>query len=424
MPTIKIPYFRSTIDAHVTEKNLLRVLEAKLHHYKPELSEDELIMDALAHPIESLPLSILSQGKKRITLVTSDHTRPVPSRKTLPFLLAEIRKGNPEAEVTILIATGLHRATTEEEQRRMFGDEIVDRERIIVHDALNHDQLIPIGQLPSGAMFVVNRLAVDCDLLVTEGFIEPHFFAGFSGGRKSILPGLCSDKTVKENHSFRAINHHAVLSGHMAGNPIHEDMVYAARKVNVAFTFNVALDGKKQIIAAFAGDLVESHEKGCDFILGLSKVKGGLADIVITSNGGYPLDQNLYQMAKSAATGEACTEPGGVIILCGSCVDGIGGQHFEESMLAGTPEEIESILSSVEPRETVLETWNTQIFIRALKHRRIILVTDHLDPDLVRRMNLLPATNVDEALELAYKIKGREASVLVIPDGVSTLVVK
>ena len=179
MKTIPIPYYTGTLDLHVAEENLKAVVTAKMHHYKAEKGEEELVREALENPIGSKKLSELAAGKKRITLVTSDHTRAVPSKITLPILLAEIRKGNPEAEITILIATGLHRATTPEEQRRMFGDAIVDHEKIAVNDAFKPEDFVHVCTLPSGADFEVNRLAVDCDLLVTEGFIEPHFFAGF-----------------------------------------------------------------------------------------------------------------------------------------------------------------------------------------------------------------------------------------------------
>ena len=205
MKTIPIPYYTSTLDLHVEEKNLKAIITAKMHEFKPGKSEEEIVREALENPIGTPRLCELAKGRKRVVLVTSDHTRAVPSKLTLPILLEEIRRGNPEADITILIATGLHRATTEEEQRRMFGDAIVDHEKIAINDAFDPEQFVHVCTLPSGADFNVNRLAVDCDLLVTEGFIEPHFFAGFSGGRKSILPGICSQETVNENHSYKAI---------------------------------------------------------------------------------------------------------------------------------------------------------------------------------------------------------------------------
>ena len=271
MQEIQIPYDRGTLPLHVEEGALKAVLRARIHAYTPPAGEAELVRQALEHPIGTKRLRELAAGKRKIVLVTSDHTRAMPSKITLPLLLKEIRAGNPWAEVTILIATGLHRPTTEAEQRYMFGDEIVDREHIVVNDAFRAEDFVSLGKLPSGAGFFVNKLAAECDLLVTEGFIEPHFFAGFSGGRKSILPGICAEKTVNQNHSFQAIASPYAKSGILEQNPIHKDMVTAARRVNVQFILNVALGEEKQVIAAFAGDLEQAHEAGVDFILPVSR---------------------------------------------------------------------------------------------------------------------------------------------------------
>lgn len=424
MKTIPIPYDNTTLDLHVPEENLRAVIAAGMHSYQAPKGEADLVLDALAHPIGTPPLRELAKGKKRVTLVTSDHTRAVPSKITLPLLLAEIRAGNPQAEITILIATGLHRATTPEEQRRMFGDKIVDHEEIAVNDAFDPAQFVHVCELPSGAQFNVNRLAVDCDLLLTEGFIEPHFFAGFSGGRKSILPGICSQETVNENHSYKAIASPYSNTGILENNPIHMDMVFAARAVNTAFILNVALDGNKKIIAAFAGDLEQAHAKGVAFIRELSQCPCVTGDIVVTSNGGYPLDQNLYQSPKAVATAEACAGEDGVIIMCCGCRDGMGGTHFERLITLGSVDEIDGYLSKILPRETIPEQWCPQIYARILKKHPVILVTTFLDHALVRKANMIPASSPDEALEIARGIKGEDASVVVIPDGVSVLAVK
>ena len=424
MKTIKIPYYTSTLDLHVDEANLKAVVTAKMHDYKPAKSEAELVKDALAHPIGSKTLRELAVGKKKVTLVTSDHTRAVPSKLTLPILLAEIRAGNPDADITILIATGLHRPTTEEEQRRMFGDAIVDQEKIVVNKAFEDEDFERVCELPSGAELWVNKLALHCDLLVTEGFIEPHFFAGFSGGRKSILPGICNAVTVNENHSYKAIASPYAATGVLEHNPIHEDMVFAARAVNVQFIMNVALNAEKKVIAAFAGDLEQAHLQGVEFVRGLAQCPSVTGDIVVTSNGGYPLDQNLYQSPKAVATAEACCRDGGVIIMCASCCDGMGGTHFEKLIVRGTVDEIDAYLSKIPPKETIPEMWCAQIFSRILKKHRIILVTNYLDHEMVRKANMIPASSPDEALEMAYGMMGRDAEVVVIPDGVAVLAVK
>ena len=424
MKTIAIPYYIGTLDIHVDDKNLKAIVTAKMHEYKAGKSEEELVLEALENPIGTLKLRELAKGKKKITLVTSDHTRAVPSKITLPLLLAEIRKGSPDAEITILIGTGLHRLTTEEEQRKMFGNNIVDNEKISINDAFKPEQFTHVCTLPSGAEFNVNKYAVECDLLITEGFIEPHFFAGFSGGRKSILPGICSQETINENHSYKAISSQYSITGVLEHNPIHEDMVAAARAVHTAFIFNVALDGEKKIIAAYAGDLEKAHAQGVDFIRKWSQCPSITGDIVVTSNGGYPLDQNLYQSPKAVATAEACDGEDGVIIMCCSCVDGMGGTHFAKLIRMGTPDEIDAYLAKIPPKETIPEQWCPQIYARILKKHKVILVTQHMDHEEVKAANMIPASNPDEALEIAYKLKGKDASVVVIPDGVSVLAVK
>lgn len=422
--TIPIPYYTSTLALHVDEENLKAVLTAKMHGFHAEKSQEQLVLDALEHPVDSPRLRTLAEGKRKIVIVTSDHTRAVPSKITLPLLLKEIRSGNPDADITILIATGLHRPTTEEEQRRMFGDAIVDHEKIAINNAFAPEQFVELCTLPSGAVFQVNRLAAECDLLVTEGFVEPHFFAGFSGGRKSILPGICSERTVNENHSYKAVSHPRSNSGMLKDNPIHADMLCAAKAVNVQFIFNVALDGEKKIVAAWAGDLEKAHEAGVAFIRQWSQCPVVTGDIVVTSNGGYPLDQNLYQSPKAMATAEACAGEDGVIIMCCSCCDGMGGAHFGQLIQRGTPDEIDRYLSSIPPEKTIPEQWCTQVCVRVLRKHPVILVTTFLSHDEVRKANMIPASTPDEALEIAYRLKGEQASVVVIPDGVSVLTVK
>lgn len=424
MKTFSIPYYTSALELHVDEKNLKAELNSRTDSYDAGKGEAELVREALANPIGTPRLCELAKGKNRIVLVTSDHTRAVPSKLTLPLLLEEIRRGNPEADITILIATGLHRATTEEEQRHMFGDAIVDNEKIVVNQAFVDEDFEKVCDLPSGAELWVNKVALHCDLLVTEGFIEPHFFAGFSGGRKSILPGICNAATVNENHSYKAISSPYSTTGVLEHNPIHEDMVCAARAVNVQFIMNVALNAEKKVIAAFAGDLEQAHEKGVTFVRSLAQCPSVEGDIVITSNGGYPLDQNLYQSPKAVATAEACCREGGVIIMCASCCDGMGGTHFEKLIVKGTVDEIDAYLSKIPPKETIPEQWCAQIFARILKKHKVILVTTYLDHELVRKANMIPASTPDEALEMAYEIMGRDAEVVVIPDGVAVLAVK
>ena len=418
---VDIPYHTGTLPLHVEESNLKAVILPQ-EPATPTLSEKELVLQALENPIDSSRLRELAKGKKKILIVTSDHTRAVPSKLTLPLLLAEIRSGEPNAEISIIIATGLHRATTEEEQRQMFGNDIVDNEVIYVHDAHATEDMREICTLPSGAIFKVNRMALECDLLVAEGFIEPHFFAGFSGGRKSILPGIASEDTINTNHSYKALASPYAASGVLKNNPIHEDMVVAATAVSLEFILNVALDTDKKVIAAFAGNLDTAHLAGCEYISSFARRDAVEGDIVVTSNGGYPLDQNLYQAPKAVSTAEMCAGENGVIIMVSSCVDGFGGEYFNELIVSGTVDEIDEKLSKIPPTETIQEQWSAQVFSRIMKKHTIILVTANISPEIIRKANFIPATTPDEALELAYSLKGSDAKVVVVPDGVAVII--
>lgn len=424
MKNIKLPYYKDLMELNISENNLKNILVSKAHEFKVEFGEKKLIKKALENPLSSKKLRDIAVGKDKVVLITSDHTRPLPSKITIPILLDEIRKGNKSADITILIATGLHRATTEEEMIDKFGREIVEKENIIVHDANQKNTMKYICKLPSGADLAINKIATEADLLVTEGFIEPHSFAGFSGGRKSILPGISSKETINENHSAKAVGHINSNTGILNGNPIHEDMVNAAKKVGVDFIFNVALNDNKKIIAAFAGDINKAHLAGCEFVKKISGLPKSESEIVITTNGGYPLDQNFYQSGKGIGTASDFIKKGGVIIMVSSCCDGIGGNHFKQFMLGDTVEELLKVIKNIPPKKTIEEQWAAQLLLDILSNHKIILVTTYLDHELIKEMNLIPASNVNEALTMAYEIMGDDASVTVIPDGVSIMAIK
>ncbi|MBQ0084494.1 MAG: nickel-dependent lactate racemase, partial [Clostridiales bacterium] len=227
MKEISFPYGKEKMSYSFNPDELTGVLESSIETYKPSLSPEELIKEALENPVASEKLSVLARGKNKVTIISSDHTRPVPSRIIMPLILKEIREGNPDADITILIATGCHRGTTSEELRTKFGEEIVNNEKIYIHDCDDESMLVNIGKLPSGGDCLVNKLAYEADLLVSEGFIEPHLFAGYTGGRKSILPGVSSRKTVMYNHCAQFIASDRARTGILDGNPIHKDMLWA-----------------------------------------------------------------------------------------------------------------------------------------------------------------------------------------------------
>jgi len=259
MKTLFFPYGQTHLEYEFDEKELVGVLTSSIEKYVPEGDGHELVARALESPIGSQKLSELSRGKQKIVIIASDHTRPVPSKIIIPQMLSEIRKGNPNADITILIATGCHRGTTKQELINKFGEEIVANEKIYVHDCDEKEKLVNIGVLPSGGQCEINKIAVEADLLVAEGFIEPHFFAGFSGGRKSVLPGVAGRSTVLANHCSEFIAHPNSRTGILKDNPIHEDMVWAAKQAKLAFIVNVVLNSEKQPIFAVAGDLEKAH---------------------------------------------------------------------------------------------------------------------------------------------------------------------
>ena len=423
MAEIKFPYGKEYLTAHIPDDRLQAVLVSDLHHYKAPLSPAALVEEALAAPVGSAPLHELSRGKKNIVIIASDHTRPVPSKILIPPMLREIRRGSPDADITILIATGCHRDTTRQELIDKFGEEIVNREHIVCHDCTAADDLVTIGTLPSGGTLQINRLAAEADLLVSEGFIEPHFFAGFSGGRKSVLPGVAGRASVLANHCSEFIAHPKARTGILDGNPIHADMLWAAKAAGLSFIVNVVIDQNKQPIFAVAGDVEEAHAAGCSFLSSLCRVKADSCDIVISTNGGYPLDQNIYQAVKGMTAAEAAVRDGGVIIMLAKSNDGHGGAHFYEQ-LSSEPDIAKTMQCFLDRgrNETEPDQWQTQIFIRVLQKATVIYVSDAPD-DMVRGLHMRPAHSLKEALALAEDIlKNPNAGVTAIPDGVSVMV--
>ncbi|MBQ8260089.1 MAG: nickel-dependent lactate racemase [Clostridia bacterium] len=424
MVEVKFPYGKNKLSYAFEESRFTGVLEPSIASYIPEAEGGELISRAMACPTGAPKLSELAKGKEKVVVIASDHTRPVPSKLIIPPMLAEIREGNPRADITILIATGCHRGTTADELVAKFGEEIVKNEKIYIHDCDERDMLVNIGTLPSGGECEINRLAAESDLLVSEGFIEPHFFAGFSGGRKSVLPGVAGRKTVLANHCSEFIDHPRARTGILEGNPIHADMLWAAKRAKLAYIVNVVLDAEKKVIYAVAGDPEAAHKQGTDFLFSLCGAKAVDADIVITTNGGYPLDQNMYQAVKGMTAAEATVRQGGVIIMLAESGDGIGGDHFYHQ-LADEPD-ISKTMHKFLSRgrdETVPDQWQTQILLRILGHASVIYVSEMPD-DVVKEMHMIPAHSIGEAIGIAENIVGDDARIAAIPDGVSVMVTK
>ena len=355
-----LPYGKETLKAEIEEEHLAGVLVSELHDYKAPMERTQLVQEALEHPIGTPRLCDMAIDKKKIVVISSDHTRPVPSHIIMPLILKEIRRGNPDADITILISTGLHRETTREELESKFGPEITEHETIIVHDCDDTDNMVYLGKLPSGGNMYINRLAVEADLLVAEGFIEPHFFAGFSGGRKSVLPGVASRETVMYNHNSAFIDDLHSRTGIIEGNPIHNDMLYAARVAGLDFIVNVVIDSAHDPIFAVAGDCDLAHRAGRDFLASKCQVDAVPADIVISTNGGYPLDQNIYQSVKGMTAAEVTVKEGGVIIMLSKAADGHGGKYFHETFR--DEKDLNRMMKTFmdrKPEETIIDQWQS-----------------------------------------------------------------
>lgn len=422
---IHLPYSTTGMELKLSDDLDVEILESAIAGMpKPELTEDELVLQAMQMPIGSKRLAELAAGKEKVVIICSDHTRPVPSKHIIPFMLKEIREGNPNADITLLIATGFHRATTREELIGKFGREIVEQEKILVHDSRDMEAMVNIGILPSGAPLLINRIAAEADLLVSEGFIETHFFAGFSGGRKSVLPGVSSQVTVLGNHCAEFIDSPYSRTGILENNPIHRDMIAAAEMANLKYIVNVVIDAEKRVVYAVAGDAIKAHEAGCDFLRRYCQVTPkAKADIAISTNGGYPLDQNMYQSVKGMTAAEAAAKDGGIIIMVSNCGDGHGGEGFYQALKeCESPEKLMEEILTVPQDQTKPDQWEYQIQARILMRHRVIYVMCEEKRVMAREMGFETASDVNEALAMALQDAGEKPHITVIPDGVSVMV--
>ena len=418
---IKIPYGKTFQTLNIEEG--FELLESKIQELEAGADGGAIVRAAMDSPIGSPKLRELAVGKKNAVLIISDHTRPVPSKDIVPFMLEELRAGNPDIEITMLVATGCHRGTTPEELVHKLGEDIVSREHIVVHDC-DSSPLTDLGPLPSGARLVVNSLVAQADLVVSEGFIEPHFFAGYSGGRKSILPGVCSRVTVLGNHCADFIDDPKARMGVIDGNPINRDMERAARMAKLAYIVNVVVNEEHEVVAAFAGDPIEAHHAGCAYLARYCEVEQKQkADIVITSNGGAPLDQNAYQAVKGLTTAADAAADGGALIICAECADGIGGDSFYKALseCVGPTELLEEI-RRVPMDETVPDQWQYQILARILEKHHVYFVARKEMEEAVNAMKMEYAPSLEEAYARARALKGASACVAVIPNGVSLII--
>jgi nickel-dependent lactate racemase len=400
----------TTID--IDEKNVLGIL--KPNHIKHELYGKEEVRRALLEPIGTKRLKDIVKRGEKIVIITSDITRPMPSKVVLPEIIEELYQANVEVkDITIVFALGSHRKHTEEEKRYLVGDSIYSKIKCIdsdINDCKN------MGVTSYGTPVDIFNIVAEADRRICLGNIEYHYFAGYSGGAKAIMPGVSTRAAIQANHSKMVEK--AAKAGEMENNPVRKDIEEVIDFVPIDFLLNVVLDEKKNIIKAFAGHHVYAHREGCKFLDQLYKVKiEQLADIVIVSAGGYPKDINMYQAQKALDNAGHAVKKGGIIILVAACQDGLGEEVFEKWMLrADSPNWlIDEIQKNFE-----LGGHKAAAIAMVLSDAKIFLVSD-MDKDFVKKAFLEPYSSIEEALAQAYKELSSDTRVLVMPYGGSTL---
>ncbi|MBR3164598.1 MAG: nickel-dependent lactate racemase [Lachnospiraceae bacterium] len=369
---------------------------------------------ALEEPIGTPLLRSMAKPGQKIVIITSDVTRPCPSYIMLPPLLEELEAaGVKDEDITIVIALGSHRKQTEEEKKKLVGKAVYDR--IAVVDS-NAEGYVHMGETAIGTPIDISTPVAEADFKICLGNIEYHYFAGYSGGAKAIMPGVSTRAAIQSNHSMMVRDE--ACAGKIAGNPIREDIEAAAAIVGVDFILNVVLDEHKKIVKAVAGEVTKAHREGVQFLDSLYQKKiAKEADIVIASQGGAPKDLNLYQTQKALNNAKAAVRQGGVIILVGSCKEGLGEGCFEEWMLKA--EEPEDLIRWIR-QEFKLGGHKAAAIALTMQKADIYLVSD-MEPDFVRSIFMTPFATVQDAFDAAMEKMGIEASVIVMPYGGSTL---
>ena len=408
---VSLPYGHSSLRARIPENVLLRTVSSRAWRIA---SSQELVRAALEEPIAFPQLRTIARHKHSVVIVTADKTRGVPSRITFPFILNELRAaGVDEGSVRLLVATGLHKGETMNDVRERLGSELPDGLKVIIHDSDDQDQLTSLGKLSSGPPLLLSKAVVDSDLIVVEGIVEPHFFAGFTGGSKMILPGLAGSETIMRNHGWRNIDDPRSRSG-VIDNPVRAEANEALRHLGPIFSINLVLDSQKRIVFANSGEMLASFVSAAEQVILHSKVQvTERPDVVLTTNGGYPLDRNFYQCVKGIAVPEEVVHKKSRIIMAGECSDGIAHQDFLKLMQSGTPTEIYRRMKSSDA--PVCDQWQVQILCRILHQNQVWFVTKSGLKSDVESAHMKYASTIEEALTAAKLTAGEH--VLAVPEG-------
>lgn len=411
---IKLPYGEKWIKLNIKEK--VEVIESK--KVKPIKKPTEKLVEKLQNPIDHEKFHKAIRKAKSILIIIPDKTRAFPTKTILPTILKEIKKVDEDTSTRILIATGLHKPHTKREIIELIGETIYSEYEVKCHDAQDNSNIINLEKTTRfNTPITINKEVLNHELVIGLGLIEPHFFAGYSGGRKTILPGIAGEKAIYNNHSYKMIAHPKARYGILQGNPIHEDMIEFMLKTKLDFIVNVTLNKKFEITGIFTGNPIKAHAKGVKSLEREVKVKvKRKSDIVITTNGGYPLDRNLYQAVKGMATAELIVKQGGVIIIVTECRDGLGG-HTEFYKIISEAKNPKDVIRRIRKEEPLKDQWEAQILAR-IQMKASIIVVSEMERKIVEEMHMIASKDILEALEEAKKIVQKEKpEITVIPEG-------
>ncbi|HEY2672142.1 MAG TPA: nickel-dependent lactate racemase [Rugosimonospora sp.] len=388
----------------------------------PAADESAALRRALREPVAGPPLRERVRRGQRVAISACDGTRPQPRHLMIPAILDELDGLVDLDDVVVLVATGTHRGNTDPELRAMFGDAVVDRVRIVNHDARDPETLTWMGEYGNGVPVWLNREWVDADVRITTGFVEPHFFAGFSGGPKLVAPGLAGLETVLTLHDAARIGSPDATWGRIRGNPVHDDVRAIAEGTGVTFDLDVVLNRDQRIVEAFGGDLAEAHELATVAArdVAMRPVRDRY-DVVVTTNAGFPLDQNLYQSVKGMSAGFQVVRPGGTIVCAAECRDGFPdhGSYRQVLTSAASPRDLLDGIAA-RPR-TVPDQWQVQIQARIQCAARVVMHTSYLSDDDLAAVHLEQTGDIAECVARALAEAGPQARVCVLPEGPLTI---
>ena len=419
MKETEISYGKKILDVHVHEKNLLDYVG--LPDVQGVTNEEETITLAIKNPIEMESLDNLVAPGNKVAIVVDDITRPTPSQKFLSPIVKELESsGTADKDITIVFATGSHRPHTDEEKEFLLGAEFVSRFKTIDHDANDKSCLVLLGKTSRGTPVEVNKHVTDADLKILIGLIKPHSYAGYSGGGKSLLPGVCSMDTIIADHDYESTLHPNALVGHMEGNPIRDDIEEAALLVENCFIVNGILNAKKEIVSVVAGDMIKAHREGAKILDSWARIPiKWPADIVIAGCS-HPTSISYYQAINAISNctriPEPIVKPGGTVIITAPCPEGIGsnGPFYKLVKEANSPSEVLEKLR--QPGFFIHDQWAAQSYCGDLMIANLIMVTEMIDSETVEDMMAVHASSVQVALDMALEKHGMESKVVVISD--------